>query len=284
MDLRASGWKTTKPCSSASLSAASVGAQERLDRSALGYPGDVSNDASPDWVRQGLRQFFDEVRLFARTAFEFTLHPPRFAREWAAGHRRALNPLGFLATAFGVIAPFEAIVSHLLHQDERSEPLVRAALAATLPFGYYLLVGSAQHAVLRMFGSRRPLRDSWAMALYAGGGPASAARLVIGAGSVLLCSRSGHPVVPGIHDASAWLLMVGATVSFSLFFYTLSAALAGVHFQYGIRWWHILVANLVAIVASGLLFGLLAPPGRYGLHLVIDVGRHAHRWRFGISD
>jgi hypothetical protein len=79
-------------------------------------------------------------------------------------------------------------------------------------------------------------------------------------------------------------MMLGAALSFSLFFYTLSAALGGLHFMYRIRWWHILIANLVAMLTSGFLFGALHPPGSYGLHLVISVGSHGHDWSFGISD
>jgi hypothetical protein len=150
---------------------------------------------------------------------------------------------------------------------------MRAALGAILPFGYYLLVGALQHFVLRLFGSRRPLRDSCAMALYAGGGPASAARILMGICAVVAVAEHG-----------AWIVMVGAVLSFSLFFYTLSAALGGLHFTYRIRWWHILIANLVAMFLSGLLFGALHPPGSYGLHLVISVGGVGRDWSFGVSD
>jgi hypothetical protein len=237
----------------------------------------------PDWVREGLRQFFDEVRSFARTAVDFTLHPTRFAKEWAAGDRHALNPLGFLATAFAVIAPFDALFAHLVHRDERSEPLLRAAAGAILPFAYYLLVGALQHGVLRVFGSRRPLRDSCAMALYAGGGPASAARIVIGVIALISFSRTGSTVVRDLHESGAWLLMLSAAASFSLFYYTLSSALGGVHYAYGIRWWHILVANVFAMLVTGLLFGWLQPPGTYGLHLVIGVGGGGREWSFGLN-
>jgi hypothetical protein len=235
-------------------------------------------------VREGLRQFFDEVRLFARTAFDFTLHPTRFAKEWGSGERHALNPLGFLATAFAVIAPCDAIFAHLVHHDERAEPLLRAALGAILPFGYYLLVGALQHGVLRLFGSRRPLRDSCAMALYAGGGPASAARIFIGVCAVISFSRTGATVVTDLHAPGAWLLMLSAALSFSLFFYTLSAALGGLHYAYDIRWWHILIANVVAMLMSGLLFGWLRPPGSYGLHLVVGIEGLGRHFSFGISD
>ena len=237
----------------------------------------------PDWVRDGLRQFAAEVRLFAETAWEFTIHPSRFAMEWGAGKRHALNPLGFLATAFGIIAPFEALLAHVLHHQDDDSSLWRAALAAVLPFGYFLLVGTLQHGVLRLFGTRRPLRDTWAMALYAGGGPATVARIAIGFIAIAAYERTGSVMIQSVRTVTGALLLVSAFLSFSLFYFTLSAALGGLHYIHRIRWWHIFVANVVAIVGSGLFFGLLHPPGSYGLHMVISPARGGHDWTFGIA-
>ncbi|MGZ3440776.1 MAG: hypothetical protein ACXVDD_14735 [Polyangia bacterium] len=66
--------------------------------------------------------------------------------------------------------------------------------------------------------------------------------------------------------------------------HTLSAALGGLHYAYDIRWWHILIANVVAMLVSGLLFGWLRPPGSYGLHLVIGIEGYGRHFSFGISD
>src|SRR5580765_7984197 len=85
---------------------------------------------APDWVRDGMRQLVGEVRLFLRTAIDFTTSPFRFAREWSTGERHALNPLGFLATAFAVAGPANALFVHLVRADEQSSSLVRDALAA----------------------------------------------------------------------------------------------------------------------------------------------------------
>ena len=227
------------------------------------YPVAVSQHEAggPDWVRDGLRQFVDEVRLFARTAFDFTLRPTRFAKEWATGARHALNPLGFLATAFAIVTPCEALFAHVMHHTDNDASLSRAALAAVLPFGYFLLVGTLQHAVLFLFGTRRPLRDSCAMALYAGGGPATLARIAIGFVAIAAWERTGSTEIRSLRSVSGALLFSSAILSFSLFYYTLSAALGGVHYQHRIRWWHILIANIVAMVGTGLFFGLLHPPG-----------------------
>lgn len=161
--------------------------------------------------------------------------------------------------------------------------LWRAALAAVLPFGYFLLVGTLQHGVLRLFGTRRPLRDSCAMALYAGGGPATLARIVIGFVAIAAWERTGTTEIQSLRTLSGALLFSSAILSFSLFYYTLSSALGGLHALYRISWWHILIANIVAMFATGLLFGLLHPPGSYGLHLVISPTNGAHDWSFGIS-
>src|SRR5512142_1408842 len=100
---------------------------------------------APDWVKDGIRQFVDEVRLFLRTAADFTLRPFRFAREWSAGQRRALNPLGFLATAFAVAGPANAIFARLVRLPDEPSSLVRDALAALTPFVYYLFLGALEH-------------------------------------------------------------------------------------------------------------------------------------------
>jgi hypothetical protein len=245
----------------------------------------VSDDGSPDWVRDALRQFLEEVRLFVRTAVDFTLHPSAFAEAWVVGRQRALNPIGFLATAFAVLAPFDALLVHLVHKtgDEAGQPsLLRAALGAILPFGYYLLLGMLQHATLRAFGSKRRLRDSCAMALYAGGGPASAARIVVELMVLALYYHSGRTSVGQGHMGTAgYLLLAGATFSFSLFLIPLSTAIGGLHHAYGIRWWHVLIANIVAIVVSAFLFDLIHPPGSYGLHL--RLGFHDGDLSFGLT-
>ena len=249
------------------------------------YAEIVSGEAGgPDWVRDGLRQFAEEVRLFAKTAWDFTLRPSQFAQQWVAGERHALNPLGFLATAFAVVAPCEAIFAHVMHhEDQDASSLMRAALAAVLPFGYFLLVGAVQHGVLRIFGTRRPLRDSCAMALYAGGGPATVARIVIGFIAIAVWERTGSTQIRSVGTVSGVLLLTSAFLSFSLFYFTISAALGGLHYVYRIRWWHIFVANVVAIVVTGLFFGVLHPPGSYGLHMVISPSHGGHDWQFGIA-
>jgi hypothetical protein len=238
----------------------------------------VSDEAGPDWVRDALHQFAEEVRLFLRTARDFTLQPRRFAREWATGERRALNPLGFLATAFAVMGPLDALAAHLLVKDKGNPSLLLAALGALLPFAYYLLLGALQHAVLRLCGARRPLRDTCAMALYAGGGPATAANVAV---VLLLMLRTAFGGASG-HSSPAVtaVVMIGAAASFCLFFMTLSFALGSLHDACGIRVRHMVLANTVALLVSGFLFAILDPPGDYGLHMVMGPRHSADGWTF----
>lgn len=240
----------------------------------------------PDWVREGIRQFLDEVRSFLRTALDVTVRPFRFAREWSTGQRHALNPLGFLATAFAVAGPANALFARAVRLPDEPSSLVHDALAALTPFAYYLLLGALQHAILRLFGSQRPLRDSCAMALYAGGGPATLAHLFVLGSAYFVWRSSGSLVIKNVHQPYAVAVMIGAGLSFTLFVMTLSAAQAGLHARDGIRRPHIFVANVVALLVSGFLFAVLNPPGSFGLHFVFGPAHGANGWHFawGLAD
>jgi hypothetical protein len=239
----------------------------------------VSDEAGPDWVRDALHQFVAEVRSFLRTAWDFTVRPGRFAVEWASGERHALNPLGFLATAFAVVGPLDALAAHLMVKERSSPSLLLAALGALLPFGYYLLLGALQHGVLKLCGARRPLRDTCAMALYAGGGPATAANVVV---VLLLALRTA---LGSTHSSSlvTAVVVAGASVSFCLFFTTLSFALGRLHHERGIRVQHMILANAVALTVSGFFFAVLDPPGDYGLHMVLGPRHTKDGWDFVVG-
>jgi hypothetical protein len=237
------------------------------------------SEGGPDWVREGLGQAYDELRAFVRTAVDFTLRPTEFAREWATGQRHALNPLGFLATAFGAFGVNLAVLGVLEADKPDSPSLLGQALGAILPFCYYLAIGIVQHGVLRLFGSRRPLRDTCAMALYAGG-PAIGGVIVAHWMVYAIYRATGTT-----HVGSSLPLVLFAMLVVGIFWTSLSAALAALHRPNGIRSWHILIANLGAMVVTGLLFALLHPPGAYGLHLILGPSKSQGQWhmRFGFS-
>jgi hypothetical protein len=237
-------------------------------------------DEAPDWVRDGMRQFVDEVRMFLRTAIDFTWRPRQFADEWSHGRRRALNPLGFLATAFAIAGSAAALFSRLAHLEDGSHSLMSEFLAALTPFAYFLALGALSHLVLWVFGSRRPLRDTCAMALYAGGGPALAAQLLVMLLALLFYRATGQLDVVNLHSRWGLALGVGAILSFSTFCATLGMSMSGLHARDGRRGWQVLVSNLVAVGVAGFAFAVLQPPGHFGLHLVLGPAHGAHGWHF----
>lgn len=249
-------------------------------------------DGGPDWVRDGVRQFADELRAFVRTAVVFTLHPLRFGRGWVApagapegrgGDGHALNPLGFLATALAILGGAKTLFNALVSDDkspEAPESLAHAIAAALLPFVYYVLVGLGAHLLLRSLGSRRRWRDSCAMALYAGGGPALMAELL-----ALTLAWIDFRVTGKIdtrHGLSGAILTFSILGAFIVYCITLATSLAGLH---GVRAWKSIVALLTALLASALIFGAVHPPGHYGLHPVFVVSlRRGANFDFSLSD
>ena len=57
-------------------------------------------------------------------------------------------------------------------------------------------------------------------------------------------------------------------IAFSVFCFTLATALGGLHRHPS---WRMFLAFAIAFPATGLAFGLLSPPGNYGLHWVITI-------------
>jgi hypothetical protein len=236
----------------------------------------VETSSNGDWVAAGLRQARDELRLFLVTARDFSFEPESFAEQWASGRRQALNPLGFLATAFAIVGPAQAVALHLLHGHEDGGALLSNALGAVLPFVYYLALGTLQHFVLRLFGSRRRLSDSCAMALYAGGGPASAATLMSLAGSYLWFRLTGSPYI-NLHLAWHWPTAIVLVGTFSYVFITLAKALGRLH---GMRSWQVVLASSFALLATSVFFAVARPPGIYGLHLAIGPSYVNGHWEW----
>jgi hypothetical protein len=242
--------------------------------------------ATPDWIADGVRASIGEVAQYLRTAAAFTAHPGRFAIEWASGEQKALNPMGFLATALGVLAPSLVLVGRFQPtHDSSPESLLADVAGAVTPFAYYLLIGGLQHGVLRAFGSRRRLRDSWAMALYAGGGPCTAGTVALCAYATALLLGGGKATFDSGGDVTpASVVLMAATISVQLIFLlTLGLSLRGLHSPYGIRGWHVALATCLAVLASALLFGYAKPPGSFGVHLALRVVHSPKGWGWDVS-
>jgi hypothetical protein len=252
--------------------------------------GSRSQAATPDWIADGVRASVAEVAEYLRTVVAFTAQPGRFATEWASGERRAMNPMGFLAAALGVLAPALVVIGRLeAPSDDSPASLLADAAGAVAPFAYYLLIGSLQHGVLRAFGSRRRLGDSWAMALYAGGGPGTAGTVALCAVGMAVLLSGGKADLDVVHDGitlSGAVLLAAALCVQLVFLVTLALSLRALHSPYGIRGWHVALATMLAIVASALLFGWANPPGKFGIHLVVQVFRTAtgRHWHVSLGD
>ena len=143
-------------------------------------------------------------------------------------------------------------------------------LAAGAPFLHYALLGLGCHLVLRLFGSQRHLRDSVALALFAGAGPAALVNLLIDAFGALLYLQAGRPpllrggLFATLHGPLRDLLVRFSAAGFVTFLVTFGLALAALHQRKAAT----ALALLVTLVAAGVLFGLL-PPLPFGTRLII---------------
>jgi hypothetical protein len=226
---------------------------------------------SPDWLREAALRTWDEARLFAQTALRFTTRPGRFARDWASGALSALNPLAMLATAAGLLGTANNLLGRLISKGSGGDSLVLDVLAAGAPFVHYALLGLGCHLVLRLLGSQRHVRDSVAMALFAGAGPAALAHLLIDAFGALLYVQAGRPpLVRGglfatLHGPLRDLLVHFSSAGFVTFLVTFGLALGALHQRKAVA---IVLALAVTLAAVGVLFGLL-PPLPFGTRLII---------------
>jgi len=234
--------------------------------------GDVGADG-PDWVVETLVGARDEVRRFARTAFATFRRPRRFAADWAAGRETALNPLAFIATAIGVSTAASALLP-------TGGPLGIGArlLQTALPYVYYLAVGLVCHPLLRLGGSRRRLRASLAVALFASGGPgllASLAALVCMTLRLKLFGAS-QTLLVGIPSPAA---IAFALLLFPPYFYFLVALVLGLVGLHGVGMLRAALAVLASLIITGLCLGIAHRWSQLSvgtLHFEILVSSHGH--------
>jgi hypothetical protein len=240
---------------------------------------EVAGGSPPPWVSIAARQTWSELREFFATALAFSRHPARFADAWYRGEREALNPFGMLATAAAIVASVHQVVPLLVlalfpkarREDDGGDSLVHQVLAAVGPFLHYALLGALAHAVLRLAGSRRLLRGSIGVALFAGAGPGSGGYLLIYLVAVVV-TMSGSKFFEGPYAVFA------IASGFFLFVWALCVGLAGLH---GVKVWRSTVAVAIAIGIAGVLFGLLPQmPEVFGLHFRVEVLSRPIEFRF----
>ena len=132
---------------------------------------DGTQPVEPEWIRAAMRVTWDELRSYLRTLREVALRPRRFGAAWVSGSAPALNPLGFLATTLVVVAPAVAWFQHPFLKGGDPDSLVFQGFEAAEPFLSLVLMGLVAHPILRLAESKRRLRSTLAMALYAGAIP-----------------------------------------------------------------------------------------------------------------
>jgi hypothetical protein len=219
----------------------------------------VIERAAPPWLHNAAAAAWREATDYARTTGVLARAPYRFAQEWWTGARAAMNPLAMLATGATLVTGARQLALAVLGV-QRPDSVIALVLSALGPYVHYVVFGLIFHAILRPGAPQRArLGDSVAISLFAGAGPAALAEA---AGWLAIA------LVPALRSGGAIGVILG--VAFSVFCYAFASAMAGLH---GVRWWRLAIAILIAFPLTGVAFGLLEPPGNYGLHWVIQVDR-----------
>ena len=235
-------------------------------------------DPASSWLREAITAFLSEARLFLST-LSFALRPRRFVDAWLEGERRVMNPLGFMATALGIAAVLAEVSASLAGARPGAaadHSVITELLQAFGPYLHYVALGLICHGLLVALGSRRSLFGSVAIALYAGGAATLQAALMFGLESAW--GAAHHLSFEKLAATPTGLAALVATVTLSLLIFAIPfvRGLSALH-QVGSG--RCMGALVLAFLATGFLFGLLSPPGNYGLHLVVRFTRHT----FGIN-
>lgn len=216
------------------------------------HPSEAADGDGPPWIGDAIALARDEARRFVATALGFMRRPGRFSADWAAGRQGALNPLGFAATALGLSGAARALVP-----NGGGDTLVGSIALALLPYAYYAVIGVACHPLLRLFGSRRRLGASVAVALFAGGAPGLVVTLSTYAAIGLrdaLFGRPEHALLRGIPVWAAAALGLLIYGPFLHYLVVLVRALAGLHAVGRAR---AVAAVVVSLAAVGVALGAM---------------------------
>jgi hypothetical protein len=219
------------------------------------------------WVAASWQLLRKETAAFLRTAAFIIRHPTAFGDRWLEGSLEAQNPLGFFATAAGIFALINGIGSAAFG-GEKAPSLVTSLLDSVGPYLHFAILALLTHPLYRATGSKRTVRGSIAMALYIGGGPMLLATLLNSCLFALFVWTYDAPNLPRHELTSlkgiAFLIAVFGVriMGFALF----AAALAGFHRAR--LAWSVAVLGF-ALCVTGLFFGVVNPPGNYGLRFAI---------------
>ena len=211
--------------------------------------------APPDWVAEAARKYAYRIRDWAAQSWMLTHSPRRFAAEWAAGTREALNPLRFLAVGTTVTVLAERGARWIIHLPTPAHEGWVGWLQGSLGQMLNLTVtGALMHVMLRR-RSGAPFRSTLGAAVFAAGGPGTLSAVVGWTTSVALFLQRGH--VP-LFEAKTAALPIPVLVSAVVDFVWTVATIAGVHRT---RWWAPLlafVATIGAITLGAAVLGVAA--------------------------
>lgn len=217
-----------------------------------------------NWAREALESALEEARSFVRTAVAFASRPGRFMEAWEAGTTSAMNPLGFFATSLAIVGACGQLDRLWPAPGESKPSFIGDALESAGPYLHAAVLALLVHAVLRSRGSRRPLLDSVAAALYACGIAQVAATVL------LACIQVGfrRPIAEVAQSKAGIGLVAVAILGAAAFFaVALVVALSGLH---RMQRRFPALALALAWILTGAILSWVDPPGRWGLHIVFN--------------
>jgi hypothetical protein len=203
----------------------------------------MTGEPDPPWMRDAARAVGHELSTFAATLWAIVSSPARFAADWAAGQRHALNPLAFLLNALAVIGPWRALWARLVDPNPPTTPLWFELAKPAMPIVMNVSVTAIFHLLLKPLGGRRPLRSSLAMAMYVSGGPLAIMNFLVA--PIVL-----YGFIHRTNVVIALILAVANLALLALFFVYLIAMQASLH---KLPRWRVTLAVVVAWTSFGFL-------------------------------
>jgi hypothetical protein len=250
----------------------------------------------PPWLERAWVGIRRELLGTARALVLVMFRPRTFALGWSSGDRPAPNPMAVLASCVTVtlaaklvlLQTFKSAFAASLPSAGR-EPGVLGALLDTFgPSLHAIVLGVICHLTLWVLGKhRRSWRASVGWTIYCASaalvlltvGLALTAAAVGASGEIASAARDGgvraHLDATDMVGSSASLVaVVMLAVVFIIgsglvMWVSIVRGLAAVHLA---RWYWVFLGLVIALLITGALFGLLEPPGTYGIHPVIDGG------------
>ena len=210
----------------------------------------MTSEPDPPWLRDAVRAVGRELAAFGTTLWAIVASPARFADDWAAGRRRALNPLAFLLNALAVLGPWRALCARVIDPNPPTTPLWFELGKPIFPVVINISVTALFHLLLKPLGGRRPLRSSLAMAMYVSGGPLSILNFLVS--PLVLYGFIHH-----YHGAVAMASAVANLTLLGVFFFYLIVTESSLH---RLPRWRV----TIAVVIAWILFGIL--PARVSIH------------------